>query len=440
MLEHHYQPVGSCLELFYDKSPEVLLSGAAGTGKSRGCLEKLHLLAQLYPRMRGLIVRKTQESLTKSTLVTFQNYVALEALESGEVRFYGGSAKEPTHFRYANGSTITTGGMDKASRIMSTEFDIIFVEEATELAEDDWEKLTTRLRNNVMPYQQIIAACNPSYPTHWLKQREKAGKTHFIYCRHEDNLVYYNNGNWTELGLNYLKKLDELSGVNKERLRYGRWAAAEGLIYDTFDPNVHIYSRKTPFGAHNRGDWSWYWSVDFGFVNPFVCQQWAVDSDSRLYLYREIYMTERTVEEHCLDLKRFGYGPGSFKIPRPKAVICDSADPEGMEVIRKKLKVSVVKANKDVSRGIQLVKERLRVQPDGKPRLYICSNSLLESDRELASKHLPSCTQDEVLAYTWNPKKPDEPLKKYDHGMDAMRYMVSYLDNKLKPNVRFINF
>ena len=48
------------------------------------------------------------------------------------------------------------GGLDKVSKIMSAEYDVIYVQEATELLEDEWEHLTTRLRRAAMPYQQII--------------------------------------------------------------------------------------------------------------------------------------------------------------------------------------------------------------------------------------------------------------------------------------------
>ena len=47
---------------------------------------------------------------------------------------------------YGTGSTITVGGMDKATRIMSSEYDACYVQGAIELIEDDWEAITTRLR------------------------------------------------------------------------------------------------------------------------------------------------------------------------------------------------------------------------------------------------------------------------------------------------------
>lgn len=426
LVRHVYRPIGSNREMFTCRLPEVLLSGAAGTGKSRACLEKLHALCLKYPGIRCLIVRDTQESLAKSTLVTLQKHVALEALASGEVRFFGGSVKEPPSFRYGNGSVILTSGMDKPSRVMSSEYDVIFVDEATELKEEAWEMLSTRLRNYRMPYQQIIAACNPSHPSHWLKRRADAGKLRMITARHEDNPMLFDGGVWTVQGREYIARLDDMSGVRKQRLRFGIWAAAEGLVFDGFDPGVHIVDRVS-----FPKEWDTYWSVDFGFTNPFVCQMWVVDPDGRLYLTDEVYMTGRTVQEHCKTLKPYAKN-------RPKAVVCDWADPEAMEVMRKTLHLNCVKAKKDVASGIQLVKERLKVQADGKPRLFVCSRALVECDRVLEKASRPVCTADEFLAYAWSPKKPDEPLKEHDHGMDALRYMCSHLDSRGNYKVRFI--
>ena len=73
-----YQPFGVARDLLYDKRGEIVLSGPAGTGKSRACLEKLHLCALKYAKMRGLIVRKTRESLSESALVTYEDKVLPE--------------------------------------------------------------------------------------------------------------------------------------------------------------------------------------------------------------------------------------------------------------------------------------------------------------------------------------------------------------------------
>jgi hypothetical protein len=53
-----YMPVGDIRTLFESRDDEVLVEGPAGTGKSYGCLWKLHLAAMKYPGMRGLLLRK----------------------------------------------------------------------------------------------------------------------------------------------------------------------------------------------------------------------------------------------------------------------------------------------------------------------------------------------------------------------------------------------
>jgi PBSX family phage terminase large subunit len=414
----------------------VLLSGAAGTGKSRACLEKMHGMALATPGMRGLICRKSATSLGSTALVTFREHVAKEALDTREVRWYGGSPQEAASYRYGNGSTIVVGGMDKSSRIMSSEYDVCYVQEATELTEGDWEAITTRLRNGRVSFQQIMADCNPDAPSHWLKQRCERGACLLIYCRHEDNPRLYDAGaaTWHPEGAEYIRRLDALTGVRYERLRLGKWAAAEGLVYDTFDPSVHLH--KTV--GLPPASWTRWWSVDFGFTNPFVCQMWAEDPDGRLYLYREIYKTQTLVEDHAkavLALVRKGDGHQSDQMPRD--IICDH-DAEGRATLERVLGRSTSAAHKSVLEGIEAVKARLRVQPDGKPRIYLCRDALAERDRALADAKKPSCTQDEVLEYIWNDRtRKEEPLKQNDHGCDAMRYVVAAVDLGGRPRLRY---
>ena len=76
VLEHTYRPRGACIDLFNYRGPEVLMSGPAGTGKSRACLEKLHRMMLATAGARGLIVRKTGVSLTSTALVTYRQQLA----------------------------------------------------------------------------------------------------------------------------------------------------------------------------------------------------------------------------------------------------------------------------------------------------------------------------------------------------------------------------
>jgi PBSX family phage terminase large subunit len=441
-VEHRYRPVGSALELFKSKEPEVVLSGAAGTGKSRACLEKLHAMALRNDYLRALIVRKTAASLGSTALVTFKDHVAVEALAAGEMKFYGGSKQIAAGYIYGNGSEIIVGGIDKASRIMSSEYDVIYVQEATELTEDDWESLTTRLRNGRTSFQQIIGDCNPQAPHHWMKRRSDLGRTEMIYCRHEDNPRLYDNDQWTGEGQKYLDRLNALTGVRRERLRFGRWAAAEGLIYDTFETDVHI--NKAILSPPQ--DWPRYLSIDFGYTNPFVCQWWAEDADGRLYLYKEIYMSHRLVEDHAAVIRKnmlvAGKPDGVIR-----AVVCDH-DAEGRATLERKLGVTTIAANKVVAEGIQAVQERMNVAADGLPRLLLCRDAVIERDKELDEARKPTSTLDEISEYVWDPRVSqatsallrEVPLKQNDHGMDAMRYLVAHIDMGKVPRIRSLTW
>lgn len=432
-----FEPFGAARQLFEYQGPEAVLSGPAGTGKSIACLYKLHFLASRVPGFRGLIVRKTRVSLTESGLVTFEGKV----LPPRHPALAGPSRAMRQVYRYPNGAEIIVGGMDKASKIMSTEFDLVWVQEAIELTENDWESLTTRLRNGKLPYQQLLADTNPDSPRHWLKRRCDAGRCLLLESRHEDNPSLWDRGRreWTLGGRKYIEKLDALTGARYHRLRKGKWVQAEGVVYDVWDRAVHVID---PFEVPR--DWPRYWSIDFGFTNPFVAQFWAEDADGRLYLYREIYQTQRLVEDHAWAILEAAgaivdgrelWLPGKAD-PRPQAVVCDT-DAEDRATLERHLGMKTTAAPKDVSPGIQAVAARLKVAGDGKPRLFVFRDAVVRRDQALEEAKKPCCTEEEIDGYVWDRKAAhqgreeqvkEEPLKVNDHGCDAARYLVYWLD------------
>jgi PBSX family phage terminase large subunit len=435
---------GAARDLLKTRTPEVLLAGPAGTGKSFAALMKVHLMALANPGMRALMVRKTHRSLAATGLVTFREHVAKEAIAAGICKWYGGSGERPAQYVYENGSVIIVGGMDNPEKIMSMELDVAYVQEATELTPEDWEKITTRLRNGAVSFQQLIADCNPQQPSHWLKKRADDGRVTMLHSRHEDNPRLFDGANViTEYGAAYMAKLDALSGVRKERLRWGRWAAAEGLIYEGWDPRLHLSDRKKlPF------EWRRVWSVDFGFRHPFVWQQWAIDDDGRLWLELEIHSTERIVEDHAKSILeavtiKSGKNAGQWKYPRPSAILCDH-DAEDRATLERYLEMATQPAWKTVSDGIQAMAARLRVQADGRPRMYVLRDSLVERDPLRLDSGQPLCFAEEIEGYVWEPAasgriEKDRPVKERDDAMDCARYVVAWADLQARPRVRWIN-
>ena len=348
-----YEPRGAARELMSNRDPVVLISGPAGTGKSLAALFKLHLACLQRPGLRGLIVRQTHVSLTSTTLITFEQEVIAAALAQGVIRWFGGSSRQPAAYRYANGSTITVGGLDKPAK-----------KSCPRSTTGSWSSAghrdhRGRPRNADHPvactdptYKQIVLCCNPDAPQHWLNQRATKGALPMLHSRHRDNPAYFKaDGTTTARGADYMSKLDALTGVRRLRYKDGIWAAAEGVIYDTFDPNLHLVSRPT-FGPNtdlcSAGlPWTWmrYWAIDFGFTHPFVLQRWALDPDGRMWRYAEIYRTQRLVEDHAADVmdqvSRDGRaedglrGKRQWTEPQPQAVICDH-DAEGRATFEEK--------------------------------------------------------------------------------------------------------
>jgi phage terminase large subunit len=417
-----YQPFGAAADLWMCKAHEVIISGPAETGKTRAALEKLDALLWKYPNTHALIVRKTRSSMDASVLKTYQDKVLTE---DTPILAYGGS--KPEWFDYPNGSRLVVGGLDKAGKVLSAEYDVVYVNQAEELALEDWETLTTRCtgRAGNMPYAQIMGDCNPGPRTHWILGRANNNTLTMLESRHEHNPVLYDqdSGEITEQGEITMASLDSLTGVRYSRLRLGKWVSAEGQIFEGYDPAIHLVD-----DSYIGPDFRRIRVIDFGYVNPFTCQWWAIDHDGRMFLYRQIYMTGRTVSEHAAQIIELS-GHEAYE-----ATICDH-DAEDRATLRAH-GIPNAKAYKDVARGIGAVQDRLKIQRDGKPRLFIVRNSLVEIDRSLQQEYKPFATEQEFDGYVWKDNaRKDEPVKENDHGMDALRYAVMYLDSKRQTEV-----
>lgn len=471
LVEHIYEPRGACKEVMECRDEEVLISGSAGTGKSRACLEKILAVCSATPNVRALILRKTARSLGSTALVTWRNFVVKEALQTGWVTYYGGSQQEAAQYRFKNGSTVTIGGLDNPMRVMSSEYDIVYIQEATEITVEDLEMVKTRLRNWTISFQQVIMDCNPNSDQHWLYLRAtgKEKITTLFISTHEDNPRLFDllpDGTYqvTDRGAKYIAILDKLTGVRYKRLRLGMWVSAEGIIYEEFNRAVHVI----PWDYDEEGnrlplplDWERYWVIDFGYSHPFVLKCYAEDpEDGALYCYREIHMTQRIVEEHASQIMSivtrdvttewFDHFNKVMRKktttewiePKPVAVICDH-DAEGRKTFERHTGLGTVAANKAVSEGIDLVKARYKVDEYGLARLYYMDDILVEVDEWLVENLLPVDSLGEIGGYAWKFNKAgkplDEPVKESDDGMDCDRYLVMHKDYRGAPRATLID-
>ena len=410
----NFEVFGGAKEFVNCRAPEVMIHGPAETGKTIAALYKLHIAASTYKKASIVICRKTLSSTYSTVLQTFINKVLPpeDELPAYGIEPYGG--KKPEWFDYHNtGARIWLAGMEKSSRILSAEHDIIYINQAEEASLDDWETCTTRTtgRAGNMPYSQTIGDMNPAYPQFWSYHRPSLK---LFYSRHSENPALYNQhtNKITEQGKRTMTVLNNLSGLRRTRLRDGKPALAEGAIYAEWDDSVHLIDK---FAIPK--DWRRFRAIDFGYTNPFVCQWWAMDNDNRLYLYREIYYTRRTVKVCSKQINELSKGE------HIEATICDH-DAEDRATLREN-GISNLAAKKAVSVGIEKVIEMLKKRDDKRPALYIMRDSLVEIDPALERAQMPISTVGEIAGYVWaNHKTKEVPVKEDDHGMDAMRYMV----------------
>jgi phage terminase large subunit len=336
-------------------------------------------------------------------------------------------------FEYRNGSIVAYGGMyDEKQRQQIRSIgqdgglDFVFMEEAVEFEEEDFDEIQARMRGTTLGWRQIMLATNPGPPMHWIKKRLiDRGQAKVFKASAHDN---------PSLPADYLTSLDNLTGVTRLRLRDGLWVQAEGVVYKCWDPSVHIVDR---FPIPD--DWEHFLSIDFGYTNPFTAQWWAVDPDGTMYLYRQTYMRETLIQKHAQQIKEL---TGNEHLV---GNVCDH-NPEAMQVLED-FGIYCSLADKQVKLGIQMVEAQLRgitidqvqadeaaheadatyIPPVVKPKLFLLRDSLVAMDEGLVSDGLPTCLEEEISGYTWNRNRSghnrkEEPLKRNDHAVDCMRY------------------
>lgn len=394
------------------------------TGKTISALNKLNSIAMKYDRASIVIVRKTLNSCTGTVLQTFMWKVLGEIEEDWPCVRYGG--ERPQFFTYPNGARIWVAGLDKSSKILSAEHDIIYVNQTEEITLSDWETLTTRTtgRAGHVPYGQTIGDANPWTPQHWMYKRKSLK---LYYSKHQENPVLYDpeTGLITEQGRRTMAILNQLTGVRKTRLLKGLPDRAEGAIYD-WDETVHLINRnQLPVLK------SFVASQDWGFTQPGVLGIWGLDSDERMYLVAQIYRSGKTSGwwvKKALELSEL-FGGLDW-------VACDPAEPDYIQDYQD-AGLRAVGAPNAVRAGLDKVMERLALAGDGRPRLFIVRDSLHYQDPRLLAEKLPHKIEDEFPGYVWaDTGAKEQPVKEWDHGMDMVRYCVGKLDGLGKEKQR----
>ena len=334
-------------------------------GKTVGALRR-NLLTELLPSLRR-IGMEVQENRSANTLTV------VYAGHRNQFLLFGG--KDASSAALIQGSTLAGLLLDETALMPRS-----FVEQAVARCSVRGSKLWFN--------------CNPEGPEHWfykewIEKAESRGalRLHFTM---EDN-----PGLPPEIRQRYERLY---TGVFYRRFVLGEWAAAQGLVYDFFDPARD--AAEVPEGPFS----AWRVSVDYGTVNPLSMGLWG-QKNGVWYRVEEAYYDSRregrqkTDAEYADLLEQLAAGR---EIQR---VIVDPSAASFMEALRQR-GWQVVKADNDVADGIRVTADLLRQR-----RIVLC-------------RPCRDCLR-EMALYCWDERTGrDAPRKEHDHAMDEMRYFA----------------
>lgn len=387
----------------------VAYGGARGGGKSWAVREKAKRLAIKWAGIKILIIRKTYNDLRENHINPLKMDLPSKYIPFSEI---------DKSFKFPNGSRIKCSYFandNDALQYQGQEFDIIFLEEATQFTMTVFDTLKACLRGaNNFP-KRMYLTCNPDgigfmwvkrlFVTRDFLKNENPDDYMFIQALVDDNEAL------VTMNPDYVTQLDSLPEDMRMRWRYGSWDYAMGQYFDEFRRDKHVIK---PFAIPK--EWRRYRAIDYG-LDGLACLWIAMDPERRCYVYREYFKTNQTIGDVARGIHE--------RTPDDEEIYLTLAPPDmwgrSQESGRSKANLfyddglTITKSSNDREAGWLSIKELLADGADGKPKLQIfdtCTKLITD---------LPSLIRDD--------KRPTdcatEPHE-ITHVPDALRYFSVY--------------
>jgi phage terminase large subunit len=390
----------------YSKKYEVY-KGGAGSGKSHYVTQKI-IIKALQSKRKVLLMRKVGSSIKDSIW-----QLTLDILSQFKIKEQCKINKSDFNIELPNGSVFLFKGLDDPEKIKSiTGLTDIVLEEATEFTLADISQLKLRLRSKARE-QQMYFMFNPISKDNWTYVAFKfhlSEENEIIKIRKTEDTIIFNSSYLDNrfLGDDYVKTLNDMKETNPNYYQIyvlGRFCTLDKLVYPYFESYDFDYREilrqeetKAIFG------------MDFGYINDPSAFVGAIvdEKENKLYIYKEMYQKGMLNKDVADWIKRNGFSK--------EEIIADSAEQKSIAEIKKE--------------GVT------RIKPCRKGK-----GSILAGIDKVSSYKLivhPSCTNTitELQNYAWKKNKQgeyvNEPIDKYNHLMDALRYAMQSIKKKAK--------
>jgi len=377
---------------------------------------KSPLLAMYYPGIKILLLRRTYKDLERNHVRT------LEPMLKGLAKY----SRQEKCFYFPNGSILELGYCASEGDVLQyqgQEYDVIFIDEATQFTEFQFETLTACMRGaNSFP-KRMYLTCNPGGVGHeWVKrlfvsrkyrETENPDDYEFISATVFDNKVLLDNDP------GYVNMLNNLSEGLRQAWRDGNWDMLAGQYFSEFDRNIHVIE---PIPIPDN--WKRYRAIDYG-LDCLACLWIAIDERGDYYVYREYAESDKVISQGAEELIALSDAENILYTVAPDDLWARSQETAKSKAdIFRENGLPLLKGNRNREAGWLAVKELLTVK-NGESRLKIfntCQNLIeclpaLQRDSKRPTDcmtephditHLPDVLRYFCLQYVYPAKEKDE--------------------------------
>ncbi len=381
----------------------VAYGGARGGGKSFAVRVKAMLLAMKNAGIRILIIRRTYGELK-------ENHIRELSAMCGKVATYNDTAKS---LYFKNGSMIKFGYCDSesdVSRYQGMEFDVLFIDEATQLTKFQFDTLNASVRGvNDFPKRTYLT-CNPGGVGHsWVKRlfvdrefetSERAEDYRFI------KATVFDNKALLEKDCEYLETLKKLPEALRRAWLEGDWNVTSGSYFPEISESYHIIAPRDIPPIEKV-----YAAIDYG-LDCFCCLFIGFCGED-IYVLDEIWEKNLIISSASNRLLSFDYNISEVIAPPDLWGRSQETGKSRADIFAEN-GVMLTKCSNDRKSGLFALKELLKKR-EGKPKMQISSRCkmLFKSLSEIQSdSRFPDLTANEPHELT--------------HAVDALRYFASF--------------
>ena len=433
-------------ELHACPAPNILYGGQAGGGKSHALRWHGIMNCLMRPGLRVLLLRREFKDLETTHLLEIPKELPIEGPDA--IAEYNDGKHRLTFRHPGEKPSVMVFGHCRTTKAvagyLSSQWDIILIDEGSHFAPQHLRMLRTRLRTSLAGIRpQFIVGTNPGGEAHlWLKQRfitknptdsrkYDPSRWAFISSALEDN-AYLDAEEYDE-------QFSEVSDEEYRAYREGDWDAFAGQYFTEWNRLAHLIRA----GAYAREEWHEVAAgMDWGYApSPGVVELARFDQFGRPVVYKELVFDRSSGTEVAQQLwarletpaefRMVIYGDTQMWTPQAAKGGVSIAEEINNELQRLATEAglehgpTLIQANKDRMNGWHRVHQFLKVRPDpvdptAPPAPWI---QFVEHDGE-SGEGCPYLI--ETLPAQVHDDKQSGDLKKgaTDHACDALRYLL----------------